>query len=287
MTHTRTFASDALTPVRAYASLRQADPDGASFLFESVVGGERWGRYSILGYRPRYEAILDRTGWKLRGENPPPFDPKPGDPIVQIGDLFKPSTSTQSQAERFATAPIGYLAWDIVHVIEKVPPGNDDTWTKHFVPLARFLGGATVVVFDALAQTVTIAAETEEEVDRAFEDLKREPKLGELRLPDRSKIPTDITIDQDDAAYEKNVLRAKEYIAAGDAFQIVLARTFSVPRAGRDAFEHVRRSLGELGGPQDRGRNRSGVRRRFPGDHQLVLQRQDRRAYLCQHEGDL
>src|SRR4029079_14735066 len=66
MIATRTLVADGLTPVRAYAALREADRDGASFLLESVVGGERWGRFSILGYRPTYEAILDRTGWKLR-----------------------------------------------------------------------------------------------------------------------------------------------------------------------------------------------------------------------------
>ena len=44
-----TFVADALTPVAAYAALRKAAPDRASFLLESVIGGERWGRYSILG----------------------------------------------------------------------------------------------------------------------------------------------------------------------------------------------------------------------------------------------
>src|SRR5262249_39907659 len=54
---TQTFVADRLTPVAAYAALRRADP-GPSFLLESVVGGERWGRYSILGYRPRREIVL-------------------------------------------------------------------------------------------------------------------------------------------------------------------------------------------------------------------------------------
>src|ERR1700754_2982997 len=62
---TRTIVADALTPVRAYAALRDADPNGASFLLETLVAGERWGRWSFLGYRPRYEAVLDRQGWKL------------------------------------------------------------------------------------------------------------------------------------------------------------------------------------------------------------------------------
>lgn len=244
---TRTLVGDALTPVRAYAALRSGDPEGASFLLESVVGGERWGRYSILGYRPRWEAILDRIGWKMvlrRGAPPNVRLGEGGDPIASAGGLFQgrqvEGEGQGTTAAKFAAAHVGYMAWDIVHRIAKVPAGNDDTWTKHFVPLARFLGGCTVVVFDALAQTVTIAAEEQADVDRALADLERSPKLGDIAVPDRTKIPADVSIDLDDEAYKARVLEAKELIKAGDAFQIVLARTFSVPRAGRDPFDVYR-----------------------------------------------
>ncbi|MBX3186282.1 MAG: anthranilate synthase component I family protein [Labilithrix sp.] len=253
MIATRTLVADALTPVRAYASLREADPEGASFLLESVVGGERWGRFSILGYRPSYEAILDRSGWTLR----PGSGARPGsiptiesvhdapDAIAAIEPLFRrigagDANKPADQAARFAAAHVGYLAWDLVHLIEKVPPGADATWQRHFVPLARFLGGATIVVFDALAQTVTIAAPDEAAIDRALDDLSRAPRLSPLAPPDRSRLPADVTIDLDDEGYKARVKRAQEYIAAGDAFQIVLARTFSVPRKGRDAFDVYR-----------------------------------------------
>jgi anthranilate synthase component 1 len=263
---TRTLVADGLTPVSAYAALRQADADGASFLLESVVGGERWGRFSILGYRPTYEAILDRTGWKLRpgsGARPgslPPDVKMPGaaiprtlsladaqDALRAIEPLFRSlagaegeSGELEGQAARFAAAHVGYLAWDVVHLIEKVPPGDQATWDRHFLPLARFLGGATIVVFDALAQTVTIAAASDEAIDRALDDLARPPRLSNLAPPDRTHLPKDVTVDLDDEEYKSRVRRAQEYIAAGDAFQIVLARTFSVPRAGRDAFDVYR-----------------------------------------------
>jgi anthranilate synthase component 1 len=264
---TRTLVADGLTPVRAYAALREADADGASFLLESVVGGERWGRFSILGYRPAYEAILDRTGWKVRpgsgaraGTVPPSVSPSAGgaaglplslaeadDALRAIEPLFRAVSAVGTeeeragdQAARFAAAHVGYLAWDLVHLIEKVPPGDQATWDRHFLPLARFLGGATVVVFDALAQTVTIAASDEDGVERALRDLARTPRLSDLSPPDRSRIPGDVTVDLDDASFEDGVRRAQEYIKAGDAFQIVLARTFSVPRRGRDAFDVYR-----------------------------------------------
>lgn len=250
----RTLVADTLTPVSAYAALREADPTGASFLLESVASGERWGRYSVLGYRPRYELLLDRTGWTVKAGSgavddatPLPvlrdFDPK--DPLSAIGDVLKPAAPRQTNgsgnpATRFATAHVGYLAWDVVHAIDKVPPGDAATWDAHFVPLARFLGGLTVVVFDALAQTVTIASEREGDLERALEDLSRAPRLTKLDPPDRTRLPQNVSTDLDDAAFHDRVHHAQEYIAAGDAFQIVLARTFSAPRQGRDAFDVYR-----------------------------------------------
>src|SRR5207244_1747460 len=82
-----------------------------------------------------------------------------------IEPLFRPIGGAEgeaarrgNQAARFAAAHVGYLAWDVVHLIEKVPPGDQATWDRHFLPLARFLGGATIVVFGSLAHTVPIAA---------------------------------------------------------------------------------------------------------------------------------
>lgn len=263
MTVSRTIVADTMTPVSAYAALRAADPDGASFLLESVASGERWGRYSILGYRPRYELLLDRQGWSVfpgsgaREGEPlpalPPFDER--DPLASIASILRPERQSARQdarassadvaslgatVERFAAAHVGYLAWDVVHAIDKVPPGNSATWDAHFVPLARFLGGSTVVVFDSLTQTVTISARTEEDVARALADLSRRPTLRAIEPPDRTRLPADVTTDLEDDAFEERVRRAQEYIAAGDAFQVVLARTFSVPRRARDAFDVYR-----------------------------------------------
>ncbi len=66
------------------------------------------------------------------------------------------------------------------------------------------------------------------------------PPPAPLALPDRLKLPADVEVNVDDAQYAAMVRRAQEYIAAGDAFQIVLARSFSVPRAGRDPFDAYR-----------------------------------------------
>jgi anthranilate synthase component 1 len=238
MIATRTLVADGLTPVAAYAALRTADPHRGSFLFESVVGGDRWGRFSILGYRPRYEAILDSSGWTVRGD----AGIKLGtdrDPLAAAEPLFRATDErvpAQNPAAKLARSHFGFLAWDLVHAIEKVP-----AWEKEKMgALARFCGGATLVVFDGLSQTVTIAAESEADVDRAYHDLQTPAPLRRIALPDRTRIPARVDVNMDDATYMKNVRRAQEYIAAGDAFQIVLARTFTVPREGRDPFDVYR-----------------------------------------------
>jgi len=233
---TRTLVADGLTPVRAYALLRDAAAGTASFLLESVVAGERWGRFSMLGYRPRYEATLLPNGqWAVRGEAPFSVPPQGGDPISVANALFACREEPRTPAERLAGAHVGYFGWDLVHAIDKV-----ETWPGAQPPLARFVGGGTVVVFDSFAQTFTIAAETEEELDRAERDLAAPGTMHRLALPDRMRLPADVAVSMDDAQYERIVRRAKEYIAAGDAFQIVLARNFRVPRAGRDPFDVYR-----------------------------------------------
>jgi anthranilate synthase component 1 len=203
-----------------------------SFLFESVVAGDRWGRYSILGYRARDEAILTDAGWTGSGTFASAADPlAAAEPLFRATEARVPG----NPAAKLAHAHFGYLAWDLVHRIEKVPP-----WPKSPGPLARFFGGATIMVFDNLAQTVTVAARDEADIDAALADLASSAPLATIALPDRSKIPAKVEVDTDDARYEAMVRRAQEYIAAGDAFQIVLARTFSVARRGRDPFDVYR-----------------------------------------------
>jgi anthranilate synthase component I len=243
MVATLTFVADTLTPVRAYAALRAAAGDAASFLLESVVGGERWGRYSILGTRPRREMTLLASGqWVDGAGRPAPVVAGARDPLEAARALFEPhpratvATEATNPAARFAQAFVGYLGWDLVHAIEKVPGWGG----RSTEPLGRFFGDATIVVFDALSNTVTIAGADAGEVAQARATLERAGAPAPLPLPDRTRLPEGVTANVDDATYCANVRRAQEYIAAGDAFQIVLARTFRVPRAGRDPFDVYR-----------------------------------------------
>ncbi|HEX9296813.1 MAG TPA: anthranilate synthase component I family protein [Polyangiaceae bacterium] len=223
---TLTLVSDRLTPVAAYAALRRA-ASGPSFLLESVVSGERWGRYSILGYRPRREIILHAPpqGQTLAS----------GDPFAELASQIPTGRDNEpDMAARFARAHVGYLAYDLVHFTTKV-----DRWPEH-QPLARLVSEATVVVFDNLRQTVTIAATDQGEVERARHDLETGGDLRPLATPDPMAVPGDVDVLMDDATYQAKAERAKEYIRAGDAFQIQLGRTMVTSAGSTDPFDVYR-----------------------------------------------
>lgn len=220
--HKKTVVADGLTPVSAYAALR-AKEAGGSFLLESVIGGDRWARYSILGYRPKSRVVLHgETGV---------------DPFARLSKLVPSGQADfDDPVERFATAHVGLLAYDLVHFSTKVPE-----WPRELQePIARLLGDCTVVVFDHLKKTMTIASTSQTDLAETERHLSSAPGLAFNEPPDPNALPEDITLSADDAAYSAVVERCREYIRAGDAFQIVPARTFSVPSLGTDPLSVYR-----------------------------------------------
>lgn len=220
----KVLIADGLTPVSAYFAVR-GQAEGGSFLLESVVGGERWARYSILGYRPKTQIVL--------------YGQEGVDPFTQLSELVPSNQDNPlSPAEKFATAHVGLLCFEMVHYSTKVEKWPEDDRA----PIARLLGDCTVVVFDHLTKELTIASTDAEHVADCEALLMSAPNLEPFAVPDATALPDDIEINLDDEAYSTAVERCREYIRAGDAFQIVPGRTFSVPTLGTDAFE-VYRSL--------------------------------------------
>ncbi len=220
----KVLVADGLTPVSAYAAIR-GQVEGGSFLLESVIGGEQWARFSILGYRPKNTIYLHGSEGK--------------DPFTQLSEMLgQEEESTLDPAEKFARAHIGILAYDMVNFSTKVPrwPAEQEG------PIARLLGDCTVIVFDHLTKMATIASTDEQHVVEAEAHLRQTVALPLVSPPDPTALPADVTIGTEDEAYHAQVETCREYIRAGDAFQIVPARTFRVPTLGTDPFE-VYRSL--------------------------------------------
>jgi anthranilate synthase component 1 len=219
--HRKILVVDGLTPVGAYRALRARSESG-SFLFESVVPGERWGRYSMLGYRPRAQVVLRGAAGV--------------DPFAELAKLFGAAEPSDDIALRFARAAVGVIPYDIVHYATKVDP-----WPSSAdAPIARLVTGFTTVVFDNLTHTAIVVADDPADVARAEHDLAAAPNVNLIAPPDPEALPVDLDVTMSDAEYGKSVERGKEYIRAGDAFQIVLARTFSTPTRGADAFDVYR-----------------------------------------------
>jgi anthranilate synthase component I len=223
----KTLVVDGITPVGAYQALRKRS-EGGSFLLESVVGGERWGRYSILGYRPRTQHVI--------------YGEAGVDPFTRLSELAPGGGEDEPDvATRFATACVGLLTYDMVHFVTR---GKVEPWPELLGdkkrPIARMIADATVVVFDNLTHTAVIAAHDPADVARAEYDLSHATTLPLMAPPDPQALPSDVDVNMSDADYGRVVERAKAYIRAGDAFQIVPARTFSTPTGGADPFDVYR-----------------------------------------------
>ncbi len=222
--HQKTLVVDGLTPVSVYAALRSKAGAG-SFLLESVVPGERWGRYSVLGYRPKSQVAL--------------FGEPGVDPFSKLAELVPAGRhDTNDVAVRFATAHVGLLAYDMVHFVTKVDSWGQDVHQHE--PIARLVGQATVIVFDNLNHMATIASLDADAVAQAERDLEGIEPLSPLLPPDTSAQPEDVVVNTSDEGYAAIVERCKEYIRAGDAFQIVPARTFSTEAGAADVLDVYR-----------------------------------------------
>ena len=213
----RTLAADFITPVRAYGVVYKQLGHRSSFLFESVVPGERWGRYSIIGCLPAQEGVY-------AGD----------DPLGTIGqeimDLPKPDTFIEALVD----ARFGWLSYDVANQLHKI----EECDGLH--PLGRVMSGQTIILFDNLEQTLTIASRNENVVKRCENEFRRAAELIPMAVPERGALPDGVEVGLSDEAYGERVTRAKEYIAAGDAFQIVLARSFRAPVGDSDPFDVYR-----------------------------------------------
>lgn len=224
----RTLLADLVTPVRAYAALRAQSLGRSSFLFESVAHGEGSGRFSVLGYRARGEALYPGFGDALAlmaqelaelATTPP--SPPPGPPAAVL-------------AATVARSLIGYIAYDAVHHMRPMEPWPDEN------SLARMMREPTVVVFDHVDATLTIAGVSKNAVDRCEWEMTHGPEVGPLPLPDPNAEPEYVEVSLDDAMYGARVARAKEHVRKGEAGPIVLARSFTTSRREAEPLDAYR-----------------------------------------------
>jgi anthranilate synthase component 1 len=250
----RHLAADTLTPVTAYAAIARP-PFG--FLLESLVGGERWARYTFLGTEPseawRYrEGMAERwtaeQGWAV---------PEPvAEPLTHIAEQVRGLDSVRiPQLPRFAGGAVGYLGYDVVRTLERLPDAPADDLA---LPDAVFMLADTLVVIDNAFARATVIANTRiprhataqdvrraydgavTRIERLLERLAHPPHLQPLRLDAEHTTRAESPYSQE--AFERDVSRIKEYIRAGDAYQVVLSRRQDLDCAAKplDVYRSLR-----------------------------------------------
>lgn len=222
----RELSADCETPLSIFARLKgQAN----SFLFESAEGGEHWGRYSIIGFEPACVA-LDRNGMLELQYRDDQNKTIPGDMLTWLREEVLAAQPCIADDLPFTGGAVGFLSYEMVRRFEpfdtRHPQGDKDI-AAGILLIDRF------VVFDSLRGTMTLCVRGADQA-RAETDLDSiENRLSGKSLPAmRLTIPEagahpQAQIEQQD--YEAMVSAAKEYILAGDIFQVVLSQRFSSP----------------------------------------------------------
>jgi anthranilate synthase component I len=239
----RRLTADDLTPVSAFAKIR--DGSGA-FLFESVVGTERVGRYSFLGAAPFqwFEASGQKVRTKTLGG--PWVESTHADPLQAFQEMIAPFRAPHLPGlPRFAGGAVGYAGYDTIRYIEHLPNAPKD---DRGIPDLAFAFYDRMVIFDNITKTILVVVLAkitpdtdrrtayQEACNRVDELVNRLSSVG-VHLPITDIAPEAAALKPGQIApryqsnfapgeYQKAVLKAKEYILAGDAFQIVLSQRF-------------------------------------------------------------
>jgi anthranilate synthase component 1 len=247
----RELLADSDTPVSAYAALGASEH---SFLLESVVGGATWAAYSFVGVAPRavvrWKAGTANVTWYDVDAGGPPRTaewPAP-DPTAALAEVLGELQPVEMPGlPRFWGGAVGWIAYDCVRAFEELParaqPGYD-------VPPMCMVLTDTLLIFDNLRQTLKVVATpyvgragaAEQAYERACARI--DAIIATLRAPRRplpSLTPPRIgeaassSVPPSSFSHEgfcAAVDAVKEYILAGDAFQVVLSQRFSEPAAG-------------------------------------------------------
>jgi anthranilate synthase component 1 len=239
----RTIVADLLSPVSAFLNLspqhgRAADSHSHSFLLESVEGGERVGRYTFFGIDPfqivssRGDRITLRRGAERQEETGNVFEF-----LRRLGERYH--SVTLPGLPPFTAGAVGYVSYEAVRMLERLPAGiAPDVDLEDAV----FMYFKSLLAFDHVQHRLFLISNVLTEEGRGslrakydaachhldhLESLLRQP----LRLPNRRRLRGALRVrpNMTRPRYEAMVERSKEYIRAGDIFQVVLSQRMEVP----------------------------------------------------------
>ena len=229
---------DAQTPVSVFSKVR--DLSGSAYLFESVVGGERWARYSMIGLGN--DLILQYSDGimtvKKNDRNDVDAVDDPFDYIRQLMAEYKMPTSEDIAAlPSFSGGLVGYFGYDMVRVIEP-SVGLSDAPNPMSMPDMWLMLSMSVIVFDSLENTLSIIVYADCNAENGYSNAIRqlekiEEKLTEMPNLNAPIMPTPKFQSQTGLEkYCNDVNKIKEYILAGDVMQVVPAQRLTADYRG-------------------------------------------------------
>lgn len=235
----REVLADTDTPLSTYLKLAKGPH---SYFFESIQGGEKWGRFSIIGLP--CSTVLRVVGDTLTVEKQGQIAEtvKTDDPFVFIEDYkarFNVAEVTDNQ--RFGGGLVGYFAYDSVRYVEpSIGPAKDPGALD--TPDILLMLSEEVVVFDNLRGTIAFVITVDPAETDAFDNAHRRINELEAQLSNAAPLPplptqrgisdADFVSHFDQAGFESAVERIKQYIVAGDVMQVVISQRMSVEFGG-------------------------------------------------------
>jgi anthranilate synthase component I len=230
----REVSADLETPVSLYLKLRG---DGASFLLESVEGGERIARYSFIGVQPRAQYILRDGQIEIKESNNTRVVQLDDDPTRFLQEeMSRFSTERLPNTPRFTGGLVGYLGYESVRYFEPtLKPALSrvevSTMKPAAIPDGIYLLADTIVAFDHARRSIFLIANVlDGDVEAANQKLDQIGDRIQRPLPAALKTnvpPSEIHSNMTQEIFEAMVCDAKEHIAAGDVFQVVLSQRFT------------------------------------------------------------
>ena len=237
----RELPADLETPISVYLKLRDDQP---SFLLESVEGGERIARYSFIGIRPQARYILRNAEIQIiEGTASRTITLEPGsDPTHFLqAEMARYQSDPQPGLPRFIGGLVGYLGYESVRHFE--PTLAPHMHSAASVPDGYYLLADTLVAFDHARRSLFLIANLldgdEAAANRKLDEIATRMQAP---LPPAEKYPltaSTVSSNMTRETFEGMVREAKEYIAAGDIFQVVLSQRFS-RQTSVEAFEVYR-----------------------------------------------
>jgi anthranilate synthase component 1 len=233
----RELSADLETPISVYMKLRG---EGASFLLESVEGGERIARYSFIGVQPKAQYILRGDEIEIKDNSQSQITHYNNDPTCFLQEeMSRFNFKSQAGAPRFIGGLVGFLGFESVRFFEPVLKSRMKRGSsspvqvgayRDPIPDGIFLLADTVIAFDHARRSLSLIANV---LDGDFESTNR--KLDEIESRLHAPLPpaqprtvksSKTRANMTRGRFEDMVRDAREFIAAGDIFQVVLSQRF-------------------------------------------------------------